>query len=66
MEILIAIVMLGVVLVFVGIADLYNASVVDWGMIMAAGTLVLLPVLAVFVFIQRYLVAGWGTGGIKG
>jgi ABC-type glycerol-3-phosphate transport system permease component len=50
----------------VGIADLYNASVVDWGMIMTAGTLVLLPVLAVFVFIQRYLVTGWGSGGIKG
>ena len=50
----------------VGIADLYNASVVDWGMIMSAGMLVLLPVLAVFVFIQRYLVAGWGSGGIKG
>jgi ABC-type glycerol-3-phosphate transport system permease component len=38
----------------VGIADLYNASVVDW------------PVFAVFIFIQRYLVAGWGSGGIKG
>ena len=50
----------------VGIADLYNASVVDWGMIMSAGMLVLLPVLAVFVFIQKYLVAGWGSGGIKG
>jgi ABC-type glycerol-3-phosphate transport system permease component len=50
----------------VGIADLYNASVVDWGMIMSAGMLVLLPVLAVFVFIQRYMVAGWGTGGVKG
>ncbi|HUQ74695.1 MAG TPA: carbohydrate ABC transporter permease [Burkholderiales bacterium] len=50
----------------VGIADLYNASVVDWGMIMSAGMLVLLPVLAVFVFIQRYLVSGWGSGGIKG
>lgn len=50
----------------VGIADLYNASVVDWGMIMSAGLLVLLPVLAVFVFIQRYLVTGWGSGGIKG
>ena len=50
----------------VGIADLYNASVVDWGMIMSAGMLVLLPVLVVFVFIQRYLVTGWGSGGIKG
>jgi multiple sugar transport system permease protein len=50
----------------VGIADLYNASVVDWGMIMAAGLLVILPVLGVFVFIQRYMVAGWGAGGVKG
>jgi len=50
----------------VGIADLYNASVVDWGMIMSAGMLVLLPVLAVFVVVQRYMVAGWGSGGIKG
>jgi len=33
---------------------------------MAAGMLVLLPVLAVFVFIQKYMVEGWGTGGIKG
>jgi ABC-type glycerol-3-phosphate transport system permease component len=50
----------------VGIADLYNASVVDWGMIMAAGLLVIAPVAAVFVFIQKFLVAGWGTGGVKG
>jgi ABC-type glycerol-3-phosphate transport system permease component len=50
----------------VGIADLYNASVVDWGMIMAAGLLVTAPVAAVFVFIQRFLVAGWGSGGVKG
>ena len=50
----------------VGIADLHNASVVDWGMIMSAGMLVLVPVLIVFVIVQRYLVAGWGAGGVKG
>jgi ABC-type glycerol-3-phosphate transport system permease component len=50
----------------VGIADLYNASVVDWGMIMAAGLLVITPVAAIFVFIQKFLVAGWGSGGVKG
>ena len=50
----------------VGIADLYNASVVDWGMIMAAGLLVITPVAAVFVFIQKFLIAGWGSGGVKG
>jgi ABC-type glycerol-3-phosphate transport system permease component len=50
----------------VGIADLYNASVVDWGMIMAAGLLVLSPVLAVFFVIQKYMVAGLGAGALKG
>jgi ABC-type glycerol-3-phosphate transport system permease component len=50
----------------VGIADLYNASVVDWGMIMAAGLLVLSPVLAVFFIIQKYMVAGLGAGALKG
>jgi ABC-type glycerol-3-phosphate transport system permease component len=50
----------------VGIADLYNASVVDWGMIMAAGLLVLSPVLGVFFVIQKYMVAGLGAGALKG
>lgn len=50
----------------IGIADLYNASVVDWGMIMAAGLLVIAPVLGVYVFIQKYLIAGWGAEGLKG
>jgi ABC-type glycerol-3-phosphate transport system permease component len=50
----------------VGIADLYNATVIDWGMIMAGSTLITAPVLLVFVFIQRYLIAGWGAGGVKG
>ncbi len=50
----------------VGIADLYNASVVDWGMIMAAGLLVIAPVLGVFVFIQKYMIAGLASGGVKG
>lgn len=50
----------------VGIADLYNATVIDWGMIMSGGMLITIPVLVFFVFIQRYLIAGWGTGAVKG
>jgi ABC-type glycerol-3-phosphate transport system permease component len=50
----------------VGIADLYNATVIDWGMIMAGSMLITVPVLIFFVFIQRYLIAGWGAGGLKG
>ena len=50
----------------VGIADLYNSSVIDWGMIMASGMLVIVPVMIVFSYLQRYLVSGWGSGGVKG
>lgn len=50
----------------VGIADLYNATVIDWGMIMAGGMLITVPVLIFFMYIQRYLIAGWGAGAIKG
>jgi ABC-type maltose transport system permease subunit len=27
---------------------------------------VIAPVAAVFVFIQRFLAVGWGSGGVKG
>jgi ABC-type glycerol-3-phosphate transport system permease component len=50
----------------VGIADLYNATVIDWGMIMSGGMLITIPVLVFFIFIQRYLIAGWGAGAVKG
>jgi ABC-type glycerol-3-phosphate transport system permease component len=50
----------------IGIADLYNSSVIEWGMIMASGMLVIVPVVIVFSYIQKFLVAGWGSGGVKG
>ena len=50
----------------VGIADLYNATVIDWGMIMSGGMVITIPVLVFFTFIQRNLIAGWGAGAVKG
>jgi ABC-type glycerol-3-phosphate transport system permease component len=50
----------------VGVQDLVAAAVVDWGLIMAAGVLITIPALAFFMAVQRHLVAGWGTGGLKG
>ena len=50
----------------VGVNDLFNATIVDWGMIMAAGVMITVPTVAFFVAIQRYLVQGWGAGGVKG
>jgi ABC-type glycerol-3-phosphate transport system permease component len=50
----------------VGIQDLYESTVTDWGMVMAAGVLITVPALLFFVAVQRYLVAGWGAGAVKG
>jgi ABC-type maltose transport system permease subunit len=33
---------------------------------MAAGVMVTVPAVLLFVAVQRYLVAGWGAGGLKG
>ena len=50
----------------VGMQDLYVATVTDWGMMMAAGVVITLPALAFFIVVQRYLIAGWGAGAVKG
>ena len=50
----------------VGVQDLFSAAVVDWGLVMAAGMLITIPALAFFMAVQRHLVAGWGSGGLKG
>ena len=50
----------------VGIQDLYESTVTDWGMVMAAGVMITLPALVFFIAVQRYLVAGWGAGAVKG
>ncbi|HEV8471191.1 MAG TPA: carbohydrate ABC transporter permease [Methylomirabilota bacterium] len=50
----------------VGVNDLFNATIVDWGLIMAAGVMITLPAVAFFAAVQRYLVQGWGAGGVKG
>jgi len=39
---------------------------VDWGLITAASVIMTVPMAIVFMFVQRYLVAGFGAGGIKG
>lgn len=50
----------------VGVNDLFNATIVDWGMIMAAGVVITVPAVAFFIAVQRYLIQGWGAGGVKG
>ena len=36
------------------------------GLVMAAGMLITIPALALFLAVQRHLVEGWGSGGLKG
>jgi len=50
----------------IGINEFFHMAVVDWGLIMAAGVMVTIPALAFFIAVQRYLIAGWGAGALKG
>lgn len=38
----------------------------SWGLLMAAGVMITLPVIILFSFLQSFLVAGWGGGAVKG
>ena len=38
----------------------------SWGILMAAGVMVSLPLVLFYTFLQRYLIAGWGGGALKG
>jgi ABC-type glycerol-3-phosphate transport system permease component len=33
---------------------------------MAAGMMITIPALLFFLAVQRYLIRGWGAGGVKG
>jgi ABC-type glycerol-3-phosphate transport system permease component len=50
----------------VGVASFADATSVEWGLVMAGGVLVTLPMLIGFTFVQRHLVQGLGAGAVKG
>jgi multiple sugar transport system permease protein len=49
-----------------GLTKLIFGDVFLWGMIMAGGVLMSLPVLLLYFFAQRYIVAGLAAGAVKG
>ncbi|UCH92653.1 MAG: carbohydrate ABC transporter permease [Candidatus Aminicenantes bacterium] len=49
----------------VGIEDIYNATVVDWGLLMAAGVIITVPILMGFIFVNKFLMKGLGYSGLK-
>ena len=50
----------------VGMLGFVGKFSVDWGQMMAAGVLALIPSCLFFIFIQRYLVQGLTSGAVKG
>jgi len=50
----------------VGLLTFVGKFAVDWGQMMAASVLALIPVCLFFVFLQRYLVTGLTAGAVKG
>lgn len=51
----------GLAVFLIGQLDSYS-----WGVLMAGGTLMTVPVIILFIFLQKQLVAGWGGGAVKG
>lgn len=50
----------------VGVAGFVEATSVEWGLLMAGGVLITLPVLVGFAFVQKWLIEGLAGGAIKG
>lgn len=50
----------------VGIKGLNDSNVTDWELVFAAGTMMVAPVLVVFIFAQRYFVQGIALSGFGG
>ncbi len=49
----------------VGLAAFFGEYVRDWNGIMALSTIATLPLIAIFVFLQRWVVHGLSSGAIK-
>jgi multiple sugar transport system permease protein len=50
----------------VGLASFITGDVYGWGYLMAGAVLTTLPVIAAYVYLQKYMVEGLTAGGVKG
>jgi len=50
----------------VGLQDMYESTVVDWGLLMSGAVIVTIPAIVFFLIVQRFLIQGWGMGAVKG
>ncbi|MBE0479250.1 carbohydrate ABC transporter permease [Candidatus Aerophobetes bacterium] len=49
----------------VGLAELFGQYAIQWNSVMAITTLAVLPLLVVFIFVQRYVISGITGGAFK-
>ena len=50
----------------VGVAGFADSTSVEWGLMMAGGVLITLPIMVGFAVVQRYLIQGLSAGALKG
>ena len=50
----------------VGVAGFADSTSVEWGLMMAGGVLITLPIMTGFAVVQRWLIQGLSAGAIKG
>lgn len=50
----------------VGLANYISSTHIDWGIIMALGTVTTIPVVILFALVQKYFVEGMTAGAVKG
>ena len=50
----------------VGLASFITGDVYGWGYLMAGAVLTTLPVIAAYIYLQKYMVDGLTAGGVKG
>lgn len=50
----------------VGLSSLKGEYVIIWGEIMAAAVISVIPIALIFIFLEKYMVAGVTSGAVKG
>lgn len=50
----------------VGLSNYISSTHIDWGVIMALGTITTVPVILLFALVQKYFVEGMTAGAVKG
>ena len=50
----------------VGLSNYISSTHIEWGIIMALGTITTVPVVILFALVQKYFVEGRTAGAVKG